>query len=71
MKTLFKGGRVVSGVGTRKLDVLVEGETVAARWATFEEIREMIKTREICRIIGRQFLHQEPQLRDRQEPGYR
>lgn len=30
MKTLFKGGRVVSGEGTRKQDVLVEGETVAA-----------------------------------------
>ncbi len=51
--------------------VLLEGETVAAKWATFAEIREMIKTREICRIIGRQFLHQEPQLLDRQEPGYR
>ena len=51
--------------------VLLEGETTAAKWATFAEVREMIKTREICRIIGRQFLHQEPQLLDRQEPGYR
>ena len=51
--------------------VLLEGETTAAKWATFAEIREMIKNREICRIIGRQFLHQEPQLLDRQEPGYR
>ena len=51
--------------------VLLEGETTAAKWATFAEIREMIKNREICRIIGRQFLNQEPQLLDRQEPGYR
>ena len=51
--------------------VLLEGETTAAKWATFAEIREMIKNREICRIIGRQFLHQEPQLLDRQEIGYR
>ena len=51
--------------------VLLEGETVAAKWATFAEIREMIKAKEICWIIGRQFLHQEQQLLDRQEPGYR
>ena len=51
--------------------VLLEGETTAAKWATFAEIREMIKNREICRIIGRQFMHQEPQLLDRQEIGYR
>ena len=30
MRTLFKGGCVVSGKGTEKLDVLVEGETIAA-----------------------------------------
>ena len=51
--------------------VLLEGETTAAKWVTFAEIREMIKRREICRIIGRQFLNQEPQLLERQEPGYR
>ena len=51
--------------------MLLEGETIAAKWVTFAEIREMIKNREICRIIGRQFMHQEPQLLDRQEPGYR
>ena len=50
---------------------LREGETSAAKWGTFAEVREMIKRREICRIIGRQFMHQEPQLLDRQEPGYR
>ena len=51
--------------------VLREGETPAAKWVTFAEIREMIKRRELCRIIGRQFHHQEPQLLSRQEPGYR
>ena len=51
--------------------VLLEGETTAAKWVTFAEIREMIKNREICRIIGRQYLSQEPQLLERQEPGYR
>ena len=30
MKTLFRGGTVVSGSGTAKLDVLVENETIAA-----------------------------------------
>ena len=29
MKTLLKGGRVASGGGVRRLDVLLEGETVA------------------------------------------
>ena len=51
--------------------VLLEGETVAAKWVTFQEIREMIKAKEICWIIGRQFLNQERQLLERQEPGYR
>ena len=51
--------------------VLLDGETTAARCASFAEIREMIRNREICRIIGQQFLHQEPQLLDRQGPGYR
>ena len=51
--------------------VLLKGETSAAKWVTFAQIREMIKNREICRIIGRQYLHQEPHLLDRQEPGYR
>ena len=30
MKTLFRGGTVVTGHGTRRADVLVDGETVAA-----------------------------------------
>ena len=51
--------------------VLLEGETSAAKWVTFAQVREMVKSREICRIIGRQFMHQEPRLLDRPEPGYR
>jgi len=30
MRTLFKGGSVVSGSGVRRLDLLTEGEKVAA-----------------------------------------
>ena len=30
MKTLLKGGRVVSGAGVRPADVLLEGERIAA-----------------------------------------
>lgn len=45
--------------------VLLPGETTAARWATFEEVRRMIHAGEICRIIGSQFYRQEAQLRSR------
>ena len=47
--------------------VLQEGETTAAKWATFEEVHEMIKNREISRIISKQFLQQEQMLLDRQD----
>lgn len=47
--------------------VLQEGETTAARWATFEQIHQMVKDREISRIISRQFLQQEKYLLERQE----
>lgn len=47
--------------------VLQEGETTAAQWATFEQIHQMIKRREICRVISRQFLQQEKMLLDRQD----
>ncbi len=51
--------------------VLQKGETVDVKWASFEEIHEMIESHQICRVISRQFLHQEQQLLDRQEPEYR
>jgi len=47
--------------------VLQEGETTDAKWATFDEIHEMIKDKQICRIIARQFLQQEQMLLDRQD----
>ena len=46
--------------------VLLPGETDAARWASFPEIHEMIRTGQMCAIIGEQFLHEEPALRKRQ-----
>ena len=46
--------------------VLQPGETDAVRWASFEEIHEMIRRKEICSIIAKQFIRQEPLLRDRQ-----
>ena len=42
--------------------VLQPGETDAVKWADFPEIHRMIRDKEICRIISRQFLRQEPQL---------
>lgn len=50
--------------------VLLPGETSAVKWVTFREIHQMIRKKQICRIIARQFLRQERQLRERQEPGY-
>ena len=50
--------------------VLQKGETVDAKWASFEEIHRMIEEKQICRVIARQFLHQEQQLLDRQDPEY-
>ena len=47
--------------------VLQEGETTDAKWATFEEIHQMIKRKEICRVISKQFLQQEKMLLERQE----
>ena len=46
--------------------VLQPGETDAVRWASFSQVHELIQRREICSIIAKQFLRQEPQLRARQ-----
>ena len=45
---------------------LQRGETDAVKWVTFEEVHEMIRRREICDVIAKQFLHEEPELRKRQ-----
>ena len=42
--------------------VLLPGETDDAKWVTFEEVHEMIRQKQICRIISRQFLRQEQDL---------
>lgn len=44
---------------------LQPGETDNAKWATFAEVHRMIENKEICTVIARQFLRQEPQLLER------
>ena len=46
--------------------VLLPGETDGVRWASFDEVHELIRTRKICAIIAEQFLHEETELRKRQ-----
>ena len=46
--------------------VLQPGETDGAQWATFEQVHGMIKSRQICKVIGKQFLRHEPMLLARQ-----
>lgn len=47
--------------------VLQAGETTDVKWVTFDEVHRMIENREICRVISRQFLRQEPMLLQRQD----
>ena len=42
--------------------VFQPGETDGAQWASFGTIHEMIRKKQICRIIAGQFLRQEPEL---------
>ena len=46
--------------------VLQAGETDGAKWVTFDQVHEMIRTRKICKIIADQFLAEEPKLLARQ-----
>ena len=46
--------------------VLLPGETDGVQWADFDRIHQMIREKQICRIIANQFLRQEPQLRLKQ-----
>ena len=41
---------------------LQPGETDDAKWVTFDQVHQMIENKEICTVIARQFLRQEPQL---------
>ena len=42
--------------------VLLPGETDGVMWAGFDQIHEMIRRKEICRVIAGQFLRQEAML---------
>ena len=46
--------------------VLQPGETDGVKWADFREVHRMIRRREICRIIAKQFLEEEKALLSRQ-----
>ena len=46
---------------------LLPGETDDVRWATFQEVHELIDRGQICQIIANQFLRQEPMLLARQK----
>ena len=46
--------------------VLLPGETDCAKWVSFAEVHDMIRRKEICSIIARQFLQEEQTLLKRQ-----
>lgn len=46
--------------------VLQPGETDAVKWASFAQVHEMIRRKQICSIIAAQFLAEEPKLLVRQ-----
>ena len=46
--------------------VLLPGETDDVRWATFDEVHQMIRRKQICNVIAKQFLRQEPLLMAKQ-----
>ena len=46
--------------------VLLPGETDDAQWATFEQVRQLIAEKKMCRVIARQFQRQEKMLLARQ-----
>lgn len=47
--------------------VLQPGETDDVKWVSFAEVHEMIRQKQICKVIANQFLRQEKYLLDRQE----
>lgn len=44
---------------------LQPGETDDYQWATYDEIHRMIEAEQICKIIAKQYIRQEPLLRQR------
>ena len=47
--------------------VLQPGETDAVRWASYEQVHELISNKAICKVIATQFQRQESMLRQRDE----
>lgn len=45
---------------------LLPGETDGAMWVTLEQVHEMIRSNQICKVIANQFIRQEKLLIDRQ-----
>ena len=60
--TFFDHYWIRKDVPLRKI-VLLPGETIDAQWATFDRVHALIRQGKICRIIARQFLQEEPILR--------
>lgn len=46
---------------------LQPGETDAYQWVTFRQVHDMIAEKKICKVIAKQFLRQEAQLKMLQE----
>ena len=46
--------------------VLLPGETDDVQWASMQQVRQMVRSGEICRVIGKQFRRQEADLLKRQ-----
>ena len=46
--------------------VLLPGETDDVQWASMQQVRQMVSSGQICRVIGRQFRRQEKDLLQRQ-----
>ena len=72
MKTLLKGGQVVSGMGALAADVLIEGETILALGKDLEtvedirehmeDIRQYVRGHNLYDIFYSQYRDQETEL---------
>ncbi len=48
---------------------LLPGETDAVQWASFDRIHALIETKQICRVIAKQFLEEEENLKAKSPLG--
>ena len=78
MKTLITNAHIISpGIdlpggsvlveGSKIIAVLQPGETDGVKWVSFAQVHEMIRSKQICKVIAKQFLKQESQLSARQK----